>query len=115
MTTENLREFVLLAQVGNYAVAAEPLFISEATLSRHIMGLEKEVGAQLFIRHPRRIELTEAGHILLPIAQEIIVEETALRTDLTSAQAHLLWCFADDRGVSAQLPGIPHRGDGAQL
>ena len=100
MTTENLREFVLLAQVGNYAVAAEPLFISEATLSRHIMGLEKEVGAQLFIRHPRRIELTEAGHILLPLAREIIAEETALRTDLASAQAHL------QKVVSIGLDGI---------
>ena len=77
MTTENLREFITLAEVGNYAAAAEPLFISEATLSRHIMALEKEIGAELFKRLPRRIELTEIGLIFLTYAKQIIAAENS--------------------------------------
>jgi len=75
MTTEYLREFVTLAEMGNYAAAAEPLFISEATLSRHIMALEKELGAELFKRFPRRIELTEVGMVFLPYARQIVGAE----------------------------------------
>lgn len=75
MTTEYLREFITLAEMGNYSAAAEPLFISEATLSRHIMALEKELGAELFRRFPRRIELTEVGMVLLPFARQIVGSE----------------------------------------
>lgn len=75
MTTEYLREFITLAEMGNYAAAAEPLFISEATLSRHIMALEKELGAELFKRFPRRIELTAAGMVFLPYARQIVGAE----------------------------------------
>ncbi len=79
MTTENLREFITLAKIGNYAAAAEPLFISEATLSRHIMALEQEIGAPLFDRYPRRIELTELGGVFLPFAQQIVGAEDMCR------------------------------------
>lgn len=79
MTTENLREFITLAEIGNYAAAAEPLFISEATLSRHIMALEKEIGAPLFDRYPRRIELTEMGNTFLPFARQIVAAEDMCR------------------------------------
>lgn len=75
MTTEYLREFITLAEMGNYAAAAEPLFISEATLSRHIMALEKELGAELFKRFPRRIELTEVGMVFLPFARQMVGAE----------------------------------------
>lgn len=83
MTTEYLREFVTLAEIGNYAAAAEPLFISEATLSRHIMALEKELGAELFRRFPRRIELTEAGMVFLPYARQIVGAEDSYSQALT--------------------------------
>ena len=75
MTTEHLREFITLAEMGSYTAAAEPLFISEATLSRHIMALEKELGAELFRRYPRRIELTQAGVVFLPFARQIVGSE----------------------------------------
>ena len=79
MTTEYLREFILLAETGNYTAAAEPLFISEATLSRHIMALEQELGTELFKRMPRSIKLTEAGTIFMPYARQIVAEEDLCR------------------------------------
>ena len=88
MTTETLQEFVTLAEIGNYAAAAEPLFISEATLSRHIMALEQELGASLFDRYPRRIELTEAGRTFLPFAQQIVAAEDMCRRSLERRRDH---------------------------
>lgn len=77
MTTENLREFVLVAEMGSYTSAAGPLFMSEATLSRHIIALEKEVGAPLLRRLSRRVELTDEGVIFINYARQIISEEDA--------------------------------------
>jgi methylated-DNA-[protein]-cysteine S-methyltransferase len=41
MTTERLKEFVILANILNYSKAAEKLFISQPVLSRHIKELEE--------------------------------------------------------------------------
>ena len=86
MTTENLREFITLAEIGNYAAAADPLFISEATLSRHIMALENELGAPLFDRRPRRLELTALGIVFMPFAQQIVAAEDACQRTVAHRQ-----------------------------
>lgn len=43
-----MREFLILARTENYLEAAELLFVSQPTLSRHIMTLENELGVPLF-------------------------------------------------------------------
>ena len=52
--------------------AAELLHITQPTLSRQLMQLEEEVGAQLFNRLSRKITLTQAGLILRRRAEEIV-------------------------------------------
>lgn len=42
-----MREFLVLARTENYLEAAELLFVSQPTLSRHIMTLENELGVGL--------------------------------------------------------------------
>ena len=42
-----MREFLILARTENYLEAAELLFVSQPTLSRHIMTLENELGVGL--------------------------------------------------------------------
>ncbi len=43
MTVENMREFVVLAEERNYLVAADILYSTQATLSRHIIAMEEAV------------------------------------------------------------------------
>lgn len=66
------REFITLAQTRNYVEAAEKLYISQSTLSRHIQLLERELGAQLFSRSTRRVELTDFGLVYYNYARRVI-------------------------------------------
>ena len=71
MNIEYLREFAALAENGNYLETAEELYMSQSTLSKHIMKMEKELGTRLFERTTRRVKMTEAGKLLLPYAIKI--------------------------------------------
>lgn len=55
------REFAVLARTGSYSEAAEQLFLSQPSLSKHIKSAELELGQPLFRRTTRRIELTPFG------------------------------------------------------
>jgi DNA-binding transcriptional LysR family regulator len=59
-----IRYFLGLAQDLHFWNAAEKLNITQSALSRQIQGLEAELGAQLFDRSKRRVELTSAGRFL---------------------------------------------------
>lgn len=65
------REFVMLAKTGSYSEAAERLFISQSSLSKHIKNFETELGHALFSRTTRKIELTSFGSQFLPYAEQI--------------------------------------------
>lgn len=61
MNLETLQYFHYIAKYKNITNAAKHLFISQSTLSRHIMALENELGVTLFERHNKQLELTQAG------------------------------------------------------
>jgi DNA-binding transcriptional LysR family regulator len=61
-----LRAFEGVAKHLSFTAAANALLISQSALSRHVMALEKFIGAQLFERRPHALVLTKAGQLLLP-------------------------------------------------
>ena len=63
MDTRQLRTFVKLAQTLNYAAAARDLYISQPAVTQQIERLERELGARLFDRDTRKVELTPAGRV----------------------------------------------------
>lgn len=77
MKIQNLREFILLSNIKNYNLAAEKLFISQPTLSRHIKELEDELDVVLLDRSTRKVTLTEYGIYFLPFAKRIVAEENS--------------------------------------
>ena len=83
--TRLLHYFLAVAREQNITRAAQSLFISQSTLSKQMMDLEKQLGRQLFIRGKRKITLTEDGIFLRNRAREImdLLEntETTLHAD----------------------------------
>lgn len=61
LLNRELEYFLAICEARNLARAAETLGISQPALTRSLQRLEAHVGAQLFIRAPRGVELTPIG------------------------------------------------------
>lgn len=84
MTIDFLQEFVVLAQVGNYHEAADFLYISTSSLSKHIKALEFELGHSLFERGARKVKLTEFGSNFIPYATKMLELQQEYQSKLLS-------------------------------
>lgn len=67
-----LKDFRTLHDTGNFRVAAQLRSVSQPAFSRRIQALETWVGAPLIDRSCQPSQLTEAGRLFLPLAQNII-------------------------------------------
>jgi DNA-binding transcriptional LysR family regulator len=61
MEMKQVKYFLTVAELGSFSAAADNLYISQSSLSKQIMALERELGVALFDRSKRSIVLTEAG------------------------------------------------------
>lgn len=74
MDTQTLNAFVVVAETGSFSQAAERLFITQPAISKRIFNLEEQMNTRLFDRIGRSVSLTEAGHALLPRAQQLLLD-----------------------------------------
>ena len=71
MEIEYLYEFTVIAGLESFSRAAEELCISQSSLSKHILALERELGVPLLQRNSRNVTLSQAGVQIFPMAQKI--------------------------------------------
>jgi DNA-binding transcriptional LysR family regulator len=84
MDIRQLKAFVAIAESGTFTAGAARVHITQAAISMQIRQLETETHAQLFIRAPRRVILTEAGEKLLERAYTILREHDAALEELAA-------------------------------
>jgi len=93
MELRQLRYFVAIADRLSFTRAAEDLVIAQPALSSQIQKLEAEVGAALFVRDKRHVELTDVGRRVLSEA----------RLALTHADRALRMGADGARGITGRL------------
>lgn len=71
MSNAKLRAFLAVARHGSFSAGARALGLSQPTLTTQVQHLEHQHGVELFHRRGRRIELSDVGRQLLPIAQAL--------------------------------------------
>ena len=128
MHTRPLEQFLALADALHFGRAADAVAISVSALSRNIRALEGAVGAELFLRDNRSVELTPAGRRFQEYAREAVAAWQRVRRELADpdeplrGQISLTCSVTASYGLLAELlsrfrgafPGIDlrlHTGD----
>ena len=89
MELRQLEYFVAVAEARHFTKAADEKLISQSGLSASIRALERELGAALFARNTRSVELTAAGRALLTEARHALAAAAAARDAVAEVQGVL--------------------------
>jgi LysR family transcriptional regulator, transcription activator of glutamate synthase operon len=102
MELRQLRYLDAVARRRSFTQAALDLHIAQSALSQQVARLERELGVELLRRSTRRVEVTEAGELVLARARRALAEADGMRADLDALQGLL-------RGT-LRLGGVPPVG-----
>jgi DNA-binding transcriptional LysR family regulator len=79
LTLRQLSCFVTVAEECHFRRAAARLHMSQPPLTQRIQDLERDLGVELFTRTGHRIELTEAGRLILAEAKATLAQADRVR------------------------------------
>jgi DNA-binding transcriptional LysR family regulator len=89
MELRQLEYFVAVAEARHFTKAADEKLITQSGLSASIRALERELGAPLFARNTRNVELTDAGRAMLAEARRTLAAAAAARDAVAAVQGVL--------------------------
>ena len=101
LSLDGLRAFEAVARRLSFSAAADELFVTQSAVSRQIKALEQALGAPLFLRGARRVEITSAGETL---RQAVLPANVS-----TFASFVTLWLMPRLAGFQQQHPDIDIR------
>ncbi|WP_274630294.1 LysR substrate-binding domain-containing protein [Arvimicrobium flavum] len=85
-TLRQLQFFVAVAERGSVLRAAQHLSISQSSVTESIKDLERDLGVELFDRHPRGLNITHKGHQFLRHATKILASVSDARRTFSEEQ-----------------------------
>lgn len=98
----HLETFCRVAALKSFSRAAEDLFLTQPTVSGHVLSLEKSLSLRLFDRSGREVRLTRAGEIFLRYASRILT----VRKDLLNALSEFSQGIRGELSLGAStIPG----------
>jgi LysR family glycine cleavage system transcriptional activator len=91
LALDGLRAFEAVARRLSFSAAAEELHLTQSAISRQIKSLEDELGASLFNRGTRKVELTAAGLSLQQSVEPALerIDRTVRHLRVASARRHV--------------------------
>jgi DNA-binding transcriptional LysR family regulator len=98
----HLETFCRVAALKSFSRAADDLFLTQPTVSGHILFLERSLCLRLFDRTGREIRLTKAGEMFLQYASKILT----VRKDLLNALSEFSQGIIGELSLGAStIPG----------
>lgn len=96
-----LQQFLFVAEYASFSRAASQLRLTQQAISQSMANLEKQIGAKVFDRGGRNIELTPAGEVLRDGSVVLLAAAQTLVRQVQNAAAHAPQPF-----VVAHTPAI---------
>ncbi|MCD9026554.1 LysR family transcriptional regulator [Cohnella silvisoli] len=72
LNVHQLHIFYTVAERGSFSAAAQTLHMTQPAVTMQVQALEERFGTKLLNRTTKKLELTEAGHRLLPQARKAV-------------------------------------------
>lgn len=82
MNISQIRAFVAIVEHGSFSEAARAMGLSQPSVTMQIQALEADLGATVLERRYRKVELTEAGRVLLPHARRVLGQLDSARDEI---------------------------------
>jgi LysR family glycine cleavage system transcriptional activator len=103
-----LRAFEAAGRHLSFKLAAEELNVTPAAVSHQIRALEERLGHELFIRHHRVLELSPAGHLLLPGLRDglLVLERSVRRLSTLGSERRLIIAASPTFAARWLLPRV---------
>jgi DNA-binding transcriptional LysR family regulator len=98
----HLETFSRVADLKSFSKAADDLFLTQPTVSGHILSLEQSLSLRLFDRNGREVRLTKAGEVFLRYASRML----SIRRDLLNALSEFSHGIRGELSIGAStIPG----------
>jgi DNA-binding transcriptional LysR family regulator len=89
MEIRQIQYFLSVVETGSFSAAADEHYISQSSLSKVIIALEKELGVPLFDRSKRKVFLTPAGETFLEHARKLVADYKDMVVELDGYKSTL--------------------------
>lgn len=86
MKTDVYQSFVTISECRSITAAARELHLAQPALSMQVKSLEEYYGTELFVRLPRAVELTKAGHLFYQYCKQILTLEQNAKIEIENCK-----------------------------